>query len=718
MPNDTLNPSAGKHCLATLLVCLASCTLVSSPGSAQNKPEIKIEDVIDRGQSRLRRVGWLGSDALYGLYRSTAGEPSVRRLQSDGPAGADLAAGLDARGADRNGFRTISVSPDGKRLVSFVDNQWRTLELAAQSTTIMTMPERPAGLPENFAWYMTDWADDGRRVAISEMYDARARSSASVASFKINGVTLEETAPASDRTVVQQTRLLLVDAVSGDNLGSWVFPGCTSAGHSFSPATELFVTLTCFEVDVPHTKLIRINTETKKYEEVFRANSIIQGFRPKVSPDGKLIAFPLNNDGSNWAAFVDLAILDSGSGEIVQRLRPNANQGLAMQGEYYWAADGKSLYVSARGAGLDEIWSLSLTGDHKRLAGGDRRRFAMSLSADGAQLSYITLDGYGYRDIRTLDTETGREDIFYVIDDPASQFALGQWQQIEWKSTDGIRPKGWLITPPDFDPANQYPLFVYIHGNGTGSDLYLDGAFTGSVSGGPLEWHALAALGYVVFVPDYRMSGNYGPEPIRQSRRDRLDGAVYDALDVISGVNHLVSLGYVNSDRMAVMGHSLGGARAFKILTDEPRLFRAAVLNESSGLDRRSMFEAASSGSRTGSDFNRFMRTIYGKELAEDPDPYKTNYVLDAVRIQTPTLFLRGGYGGNASPTMYASHETAFTLIRQAGVPTRYIMFPDEGHTYSTPEAALVAFDLVTDWLAKHMPAEPGDADFVVRQRE
>lgn len=713
MPNNRIRRFAVNKVATALLAFMTSCALTTNVALADEKRELTIGDVVERGQPSLSEVGWLGVGSLYAHTRAITGERSLRVLEPDGPTGLDLTRGFSTGDFDGSTLRTTSVSPDGKRVIAFVGNQWQTLELETHTASILDAPELPDDLPQAFAWTRADWSRDGHRVAISEMYDARERSSVSSDTKTVNGVRLQETAPASDRVVVLNTRLLFADANDGGKVRSWIFEGCTSAGHSFSPLSDLFVTLTCFEVNVPHTKIIRISLETGEYEEVFRTNAIIQGSSPKISPDGNLIAFALNNDGSNWDAFQDLALIDPKSGEIVQRLRPSENQGLAPSSEYFWAADGKSVYVTARASGLDEVWSLSLSGDHHVLASGDRRRYGMSLSDDGSKLCYITVDGYGYRDVRVFDIDAGEEKIFYVIDDPKTAFALGQWQQIDWESTDGIRPKGWLITPTSFDPESRYPLFVYIHGNGMGSDLYLHGAFTGTISRGPLEWHALAALGYVVFVPDYRTSGNYGPDPIRQVRRDQLDAAVFDARDVAAGVRHVSSLGFVNADRIAVMGHSLGGTRAFKILTDEPTLFGAAVLNESVALDRRSMFESASSGTRTGSEFNRFMRTIYGTDLAEDPEPYKKNYVLDAVRVQTPTLFLRGGYGGNSSPTMYASHETAFTLIRQAGVPTRYITFLDEGHTYMTPAAALVAFDLVIEWLAHHMPAVSGDADFV-----
>jgi dipeptidyl aminopeptidase/acylaminoacyl peptidase len=714
---QTSDPVAG--CLLRLLVLptlllVTGCALVAPPGFAQAKPQISIEDVLDRGRPELRRAGWLGPDRLYGQFRSASGETSLRVLRADGAEGEDLAAGIGLDQTDPAGFRTILLSPDGTRLISYTGEEWRVTNRETGAQQALAAPALPAHLPDAFAWSSADWAEDAGRVAISEMYDNRTRQRAAAAPEIVNGVRLEETAPVSEPVLVYHTRLLVADLADAGDVQSWLFPGCTSAGHAFSPGAELYVTLSCFEAEIAHTKLLRIDLETEAVSEIFRANAVLQDSHPRLSPDGERIAFALNSDGSNWGAFMDLAILDADTGEVLHMLRPASKQGLAPFSEYFWSADGKAVYAGARAAGLDEIWALSLSGSHRRLAGGERKRYEMSLSPDRSKLIYKTLDGYGYSDVRTLNVSSGAESIYHVINDPQADFQLGRWTQIEWKSDSGINPKGWLVTPYGFDPKRQYPLYVYVHGNGLGSDLYLDGPFTGHVVGGPLEWHAIAALGYVVFVPDYRMSGNYGPEPIKQISAQLRDAAEFDARDVVAGVKHVVSLGFVDPQRIAIMGHSAGGTRTFKVLTEAPDLFAAAILNDSSPLDPQSILEAASTGTRTGTDFNRFMRTLLGTELADNPDAYKTNYTLDAVKIRAPTLFLRGGYGGGASPTQYASHELAFTLIRQSGVAAKYITFLDEGHTYSTPESARLAFQLVTDWMREHMPAAwtdlaPGD---------
>ena len=41
---------------------------------------------------------------------------------------------------------------------------------------------------------------------------------------------------------------------------------------------------------------------------------------------------------------------------------------------------------------------------------------------------------------------------------------LGAVEEIWYTSVDNMRIQGWIVKPPDFDPAKKYPLMLSIHG--------------------------------------------------------------------------------------------------------------------------------------------------------------------------------------------------------------------------------------------------------------
>ena len=37
-------------------------------------------------------------------------------------------------------------------------------------------------------------------------------------------------------------------------------------------------------------------------------------------------------------------------------------------------------------------------------------------------------------------------------------------EEFSFESADGMSIQGWIVKPPDFDPARKYPLILSIHG--------------------------------------------------------------------------------------------------------------------------------------------------------------------------------------------------------------------------------------------------------------
>jgi len=214
-----------------------------------------------------------------------------------------------------------------------------------------------------------------------------------------------------------------------------------------------------------------------------------------------------------------------------------------------------------------------------------------------------------------LDINSGEETVVLVVDEPAREFNLGKWSHVQWQSTDGVEPFGYLFLPPNFDPKRQYPMIVDIHGGGAGSRLYLFGSLTVGEAEGPLEWHAWAALGYVVFVPDYRSTGDYGSKVIADIYKSGQVAAIKDIEDAISGTQYMIDQGFVDPARIALFGHSAGGKRAYIILTKHD-LYAAAILNESISPDATSTFIYAASGGNAGGYPAGVYRQYFGGSLA------------------------------------------------------------------------------------------------------
>ena len=149
-----------------------------------------------------------------------------------------------------------------------------------------------------------------------------------------------------------------------------------------------------------------------------------------------------------------------------------------------------------------------------------------------------------------------------------ANWELGTSEVIEWTSADGTRIEGVLHKPSDFDSSVEYPLFVVIHGGPTGVD------YSAAVNGSVYPIHQWLAKGALVLRPNYRGSAGYG-EAFRSLNVSNL--GVGDMWDVMSGVDHLVSRGMVDTTRMAAMGWSQGGYISAFLTTNTDRFAAISV---------------------------------------------------------------------------------------------------------------------------------------------
>lgn len=138
-----------------------------------------------------------------------------------------------------------------------------------------------------------------------------------------------------------------------------------------------------------------------------------------------------------------------------------------------------------------------------------------------------------------------------------AQFERVQMYAIAYMS-EGLRIRGYLALPP----AGQepYPAVIFNRGGaGERAALGPEGAFQ--------YIGTIASWGYVVAASNYRGQG--GSEGTEQWG----DGDVRDALNLLP---LLAQLGYVDTDRIGLVGGSRGGMMAFMMLRHS-RAFRAAV---------------------------------------------------------------------------------------------------------------------------------------------
>lgn len=212
-----------------------------------------------------------------------------------------------------------------------------------------------------------------------------------------------------------------------------------------------------------------------------------------------------------------------------------------------------------------QLYVVRFDGSGKRKLSSDAGTHAASLSPDGAYYleDFSSVSSPVKSTVRTSDGK--QVGVFREISKP--DLDLQPVENVTMKTADGTTLYGHLIRPAGFDAARKYPAVVDVYG---GPDIQ---RVTNSWAGVNLD-QLLAARGFVVWQLDNRGS---------KGRGHAFESVVFHDLgkrelaDQKEGIEHLISMGFVDSARIGMSGWSYGGYMTLYTLTHAPELLRAAV---------------------------------------------------------------------------------------------------------------------------------------------
>ena len=260
--------------------------------------------------------------------------------------------------------------------------------------------------------------------------------------------------------------------------------------------------------------------------------------------------------------------------------------------------------------------------------------------------------------------------------------AWGKSVSLEW-TNEGFHVQGWLTLPVDYDPAKKYPLIVEVHGGPAAAVLGYWAA------GGMLSPSAFSALGYFVLQPNPRGSFGEGEAFTQANRKDFGYG---DLRDILAGVDTVEAKYSVDPHRVGIMGWSYGGFMTMFATTQTQR-FKAAVAG--AGISDWLSYYGENS-------IDQWMIPFFGASVYQDPAVYAKSSAINFItHAHTPALVLVGDRDGECpAPQSYEYWHA----LRDLGVPTELVVYPDEGHGFVNPEHRRDVMVRTAEWFARYMP--------------
>lgn len=232
---------------------------------------------------------------------------------------------------------------------------------------------------------------------------------------------------------------------------------------------------------------------------------------------------------------------------------------------------------------------------------------------------------------------------------------------VTYRSGD-ITVSGTLLRPTGPGP---FPAIVLNHG-------YIEPSIYVTGQGLAREQVALATDGFVVLHTDYR--GHAASDPAGDIERETRLGYVRDAANAVDA---LTKLPYVDPDRLAMLGRSMGGGVTQGVLVTHPGLVDAAVIYASvSSRFIENVRQFSEPGRPT---VVAAFRERFGTP-ATAPDFYaglSNRTYFD--QITEPVLSLHGTVDATCPPQWARDTQR---LMRAAGVDARLTFYPGEDHAF------------------------------------
>lgn len=154
-------------------------------------------------------------------------------------------------------------------------------------------------------------------------------------------------------------------------------------------------------------------------------------------------------------------------------------------------------------------------------------------------------------------------------ENPLADYSISKPELFEIPAGDGSPLYGRLIKPRNFDPTKKHPVLVYVYG---GPHIQL--VRNTWMAGAPMWMYWFAEQGYIIATIDNRGSSNRGLEFEQQTYRKLGEVEMEDQKAML---DYLVSLPYIDNERMAIHGWSYGGFMTINMLLTFPGTFQAGV---------------------------------------------------------------------------------------------------------------------------------------------
>jgi dipeptidyl aminopeptidase/acylaminoacyl peptidase len=394
---------------------------------------------------------------------------------------------------------------------------------------------------------------------------------------------------------------------------------------------------------------------------------------PAFSPDGAHLAY-LAMDRPGYEADKQTVIVRDWPSGRERRLTDGWDRSVD---SLEWAADGRTLYVTADDTGHHALFALDVaTGSIEPIVRDGR---VEHVQAVGGTIFYSRDSLSGPADMYAVEAGRHRR-LTRLNAGKLRDVAIGEAEQFSFPGWNGEAVYGYVLKPANFDPARRYPIAFIVHG--------------GPQSAFGNDWHyrwnpqVYAGAGYAVVMIDFHGSTGYG-----QAFTDSISGdwGGKPLEDLQKGyAATLERYPFLDATRATALGASFGGymINLMAGIWNEPW---KALVSHDGNLDQRFAYFAT--------EELWFPEWEQGGTPWDNPAGYEKDNPVDHIaEWRVPTLVIHGALDFRVTEV---EGMAMFTALQRRGIASRFLYFPDENHWVVKPANSILWHDTVLEWLAR-----------------
>jgi dipeptidyl aminopeptidase/acylaminoacyl peptidase len=402
---------------------------------------------------------------------------------------------------------------------------------------------------------------------------------------------------------------------------------------------------------------------------------------PVYSPDGKYIAYHAQLAPEYESDRFRVMLYDRQSGKI-----ENLSEGFdRWVDELAWSVDSKTIYFTAENETQKPVYAMAArAGAEPKKILADTYNSEISFGADGKTLVFARTSLMMPAEVFAAASDgSGARQLTHHNDSILASLEMNPPETFWFDGAEGTKVQAILVRPPKFDAAKKYPLLVILHG----------GPQTMASNAWSYRWNeeVFSGAGYITLMINRRGSTGYGQRFVDEITND-WGGKAY--IDEIYGIDAaLKKYPFIDGVHMAAAGGSYGGYLANWLDTHTGRF--KAIISHAGVYDKVSMYATE----ELWFEEHDMQGTPWS-----NPESYRkwapVTYAGELGKFKTPTLVICGERDYRVP---YTQSLEFFSALQRQGVPSKLVVFPDEGHWVLKPQNAQFWYKTFLDWLATYL---------------